>query len=617
MRITKRVEEGRTILSVSGTIDNVTAPEFGRELLALDYNGLDLTVDLGHTPYITSAGLRMLLVARKRLTAETMRIVRVNAAVRMVLETTGFSDMIRVTPAVVPPEDYRLSMPELLKKRVEAGAEETAYLCSGRELTWRDTDCASHIIARDLSRQGVGKGTHVGICAPNSFGWICAFFAVQKLGAVAVLLNPGLRPAELKAVCETGGVTHLCFEEIPGKTDRAEYRRECLGGSFPRVMYDIPALPELLERLPEYGSIAGLFREDRYADDPSVIIFSSGSTGRPKAILSSAYDLLASIEPLITEMRITGEDINLAFLPMFHVFGFATCISAGLLTGYRSVIPEDKQPDTMIRLISEYGCTVFNTVPTMILMMLRSPIFAPDRLRSLRLSILGGAATTREQMEMLRGLLPGTHFGNIYGMSENAAVSLTLYEDSVEHITRTVGRPVPGLELRFRDPFTGAPLPPGKGGEICVRSETMAVGYYGLPPEQQPIDDEGWLLTGDLGMLDSDGYLHLSGRCKDLIISGGENLSPGEIAEAVSALPGIADVKVFGVPDELMGEVPAAAVILKEGAEWDEAEARERLSHKLAAYKLPVYFFVTDSFPLLASGKADIKAIKAQISQKR
>jgi len=301
---------------------------------------------------------------------------------------------------------------------------------------------------------------------------------------------------------------------------------------------------------------------------------------------------------------------------MFHIFGFTTGISGGLLTGYYSVIPEGKSPDTMIRLIDRYKCTVFNSVPTMMLAVIQMKSFTPEKLSSLRLSILGGSATTEDQLLMLRKLLPGNHFGNIYGMSENAAVSLTGYEDSVEHITRSVGRPINGLELIIRDPATGEVLPVGERGEICIRSKTMVICYYKLPIENQPVDDEGWLATGDLGVLDEEGYLHIVGRIKDLIICGGENISPGEIADVLAAMPEIADVKVLGIPDAIKGEIVAAAVILKPGAVWDEEKIRSAAAERLAKYKLPVHYAVMDSFPLLGSGKVDAITLKQQITEK-
>lgn len=618
MEIVKRENGNQITLSVSGIINTETAKEFNKELLALDYQGMDLTLDFDKTEYITSAGLRALLVARKKLTESTMRIINVNSEIMEIMETTGFDQMIPVSaPAVaaVPEENYHLSIAALLKKRLEEGEDDTAYVFRGRNYTWKDIEIASHIIAADLARNNVKKGTHVGICSVNSINWIFTFFAIQKLGAIAVLINPALHPSEVNVLAEISDLTHLCYAEIPGMTTFEMYREVCTSGKNIRYMYDISNSIDFTARCDKYEAIKENYREKHYADDPSVVIFSSGTTGRPKAILSSSYNLLASVEPLITGMDLSKKDINLAFLPLFHIFGFATGISVELLTGYYSVIPEGKSPAAMIDYIEKYRCTIFNTVPTMILGMIQMPNFTPEKLETLRISVLGGSATTEEQMKKLQQLMPNNHFGNIYGMSENAAVSLTGYGDTVEHITRTIGKPVPGLELVIRDLNTGEEVSQGEKGEICVRSDTMATCYYKLPIEKQPVDDEGWLATGDIGFLDNEGYLHITGRTKELIICGGENISPGEIAEVIAVLPEVADVKVLGIPHEIRGEVVAAAVILKKDAVWDEEKARAFLSERLSRYKVPTHFGVFESFPLLGSGKVDVLTLKKQMTE--
>lgn len=613
MKITKTTEGRHTTLSVAGTINTDTALALSEALLALDYRDLDLTVDFRQTEYITSAGLRALLVARKKLSDDTMRIVNANASIREVFSVTGFDSFIRLEAEAKESEQYRLSFANLLRERLKTDRGKTAYIYCGRSYTWDDIDRASQILADDLAKLGAKKGSHVGICAQNSVNWVICFYATQKLGAIAVLVNPGLRPGEVIKMAEIGDITLLCYSEIPGVTTFEEYRSACAESRCIRCVYDISSRIDFTERFDEYAALADRYSESFPADDAGVIIFSSGSTGLPKAILSSSFSIMTSIEPLIRKMRISEDDVNLAFLPLFHIFGFATGISIGILTGYTSIIPENKAPDTMISLVERCRCTIFNTVPTMMLAILRAENFAPEKLSSLRLSILGGSATTETQMRMLQELLPNIHFGNIYGMSENAAVSLTDYEDSIAHITRTVGKPVQGLELQIRDTKTGEALGVGREGEICIRSQAMVICYYRLAIEKQPVDDEGWLATGDLGVLDEDGYLRIVGRKKDLIISGGENISPGEIAEAIMKLPQVADVKVLGVPDEIMGEVVAAAVILKEGAAWDDGEARKALSAQLARYKIPSHFVIVETFPMLGSGKVDAITLKKSV----
>ena len=604
----------RVIVATEGVIDTETASNLNDALLGLDYGDLDLTLDFEKTDYITSAGLRVLLVARKKLTDDTMRIINVNEVIEEVFKVTGFSNFLNYTKKKQDAVNCHMSFKALLKKRVSDGK---AFVFAGREYTWEDVDRLSQIVADDLAKLGVKKGAHVGICSPNSINWIITFFAVQKLGAIAILVNYGLKPDEIAALAEIGDITHLCYGAIPGLTDFGVYSAALLGGrSTIEYMYDIGMDIDFSSRLFEYDAIKDQYGEMYHSDDPSVVIFTSGSTGKPKAVLSSSFNILNSVRTISVECNFTSADVSCAFLPLFHVFGFSSCIGIGLLYGCVSFIPTINKPAALIDLIRDNQCTIFNTVPTMFLAMIQQPTFTPEALSSLRVSALGGSATSESQMTMLRSLLPNNHFCNIYGMSENAVISMTRYEDTVEHITQTVGRRVDGIEIEIRNPANGEKVKDGDPGEIFIRSKEMIVCYYRLPIEMQPLDHEGWLATGDLGVILPDGYLKLVGRAKDLIIRGGENISPGEIADAVAQLPGVADVKVLGVPHEVLGEEVAAAIVLKEGEVFDVDAAKQTLAEKLAKYKIPAYFVVMDSFPLLGSGKIDAITLKKTVLSK-
>ncbi len=609
-------ENNEAVMKVFGKIDTDSSAKFQQELMKLDFDDLDLTLDFNEVTYITSAALRVLLIVRKRLSDETMRIINVSSEVADVLKVTGFSDFLRYTEKKTYSEHaFELSFKALLKEKVQSRGDSVAFVYRDREYTWNDIDKASQIIANDLSAVGVKKGSHVGICSSNSINWIYAFYAIQKLGGLAILVNFSLMPHEVALLSEIGDIEYLCYGNIVGVTDYDEYISELNDlGSRVKVTYDIRNSVDFSERFCEYDDIKNRFPEIYDSDDPSIVIFTSGSTGRPKGVLSSSHNALECIVPLIDEIKITKDDRNCAFLPFFHIFGFAVAIAGGILSDDVSYIPATNSPGEILGIIEKYRCTMFNTVPTMLLAMIKTPDFSPEKVKSLRVSYLGGSATTEAQMKMLQEIFPNNHFGNIYGMSENSVISITTYNDTVEHITQTVGKPAKGVEIEIRNPETGEKLPDGEVGEITIRSEFMIVCYYKLSIDKQPLDDEGFLATGDLGYIDKDGYIRLSGRVKDLIIRGGENISPGEVAEAISKLPGIADVKVIGVPDDVFGEEVAAAVKTAGGASFDEAAAKETLRKYLAKFKIPKYFFVMDSFPVLGSGKVDTAALRKQIS---
>ena len=367
--------DNKVVVATEGTIDTETAPKLSEALLDLDYNNLDLTIDFNKTDYITSAGLRVLLVARKKLSEATMHIINVNEMIDEVFRITGFSNILTYTLKETSEVDCHLSFKELLKKRANDGL---AFVFAGRSYTWKDIDRLSQIVADDLAKAGVKKGSHVGICSPNSVNWIISFFAVQKLGAIALLVNYGLKPDEIASLAEIGDITHLCYGAIPGITDFNVFSAALLGGRSPiTYMYDIGISVDFTERLSEYDAISEKYGETFHFDDPSVVIFTSGSTGKPKAVLSSSFNLLNSVKAISAECDFTSADKSCAFLPFFHVFGFASCIGIGLLYGCVSYIPVDNKPATMIDIIKKERCTIFNTVPTMLLAMIQQPTFTP------------------------------------------------------------------------------------------------------------------------------------------------------------------------------------------------------------------------------------------------
>jgi len=508
--------------------------------------------------------------------------------------------------------DYSLSFVSLLKRRAQESHHKTAFIFKDKEYSWNDVDLGSTIVSKQLVKLGVKKGVHVGICGANSINWIFTFFGILKLGGIAVLINPGLKPQEITIICKIGGVKVLCYSEIEGVTSFDLYKSHCLLYKQIKEMFNFSNSINFVQEFDGILNNDEPFIDHFQSDDACLIIYTSGSTCKPKAVLTSAYSIMYSIKHIFESHKYTSDDTVLAFLPFFHVFGLVSSIAAGLLIGCKSVIPTSKSPNELINLIEKYKVSLFNTVPTMMLAIIGSKDFNPSKLSSLKSTVLGGSITTREQMMMLQKLLPNNHFGNIYGMSENAAISITDYEDTIEHITETVGKPIKKTVVVIKDD-NGKHLNNGEIGEICIKSSGMLVWYYKLPLDLQPIDNEGFLKTGDLGYIDEDGYIRVTGRIKDLIICGGENISPNEVADAISSLNHFKEVQVVGIPDEIKGEVVGAAVITKCNYEFSEIQVKNELSEILASYKMPTYFKIFSSFPLLGTGKVDKVSITSQI----
>lgn len=616
---TKYNSDGKRVtISVSGRITPDNYLEIENELKKLNYTDLDLTMDFRALEYITSAGLRVLLVARKNLPKEKMRIINASVIVKEIFDTTGFSDFISIQTSgeeMFVPENA--SFKDILKIRAKENPNKQIVFCDDKAYTWKDIDNCSQIIADDLAKMGVHKGSHVAIYSKNSINWIMTFYAIQKLGGILVLLNFALKPGEIITYSQIGDITHLCVGDSTSIDDREQFCKDVKAGdSRIEQIYDMNASIDFRSRYNELDALEGKYSEVYDADDPSIMIFTSGTTGLPKGVLSSSRDKIKNCRIMAREMHTENDDKICLFLPLCHVFGFGTGLSASLLYNIPLFMPSKISDERLLDVIEDYGCTIFNSVPTKILSMVKNPAFSSSRVKTLRCTMIGGAAITEAQLMELREKMPNNHFLPIYGMSEISPISIVGYDDTVEHITKTVGKPVKKIKVEIRNPATGEVCPIGTEGEIVVKSEHSLICYYKLDIEKQAIDKEGWIPTGDLGVIDEDGYLRITGRCKELIIKGGENIAPNEIASVLTEMSDITDVRVLGVADEHYGETIAAALIMKEGASFDKEKVDNFVLSKLSKFKLPSYYVLYEKFPLLSNGKVNMIELKKEIEKK-
>ena len=615
MKIRFENEHGKITVHVSGTIDNNTAAQFSEEMNAFDVEHNDIVLDFDNTTYVTSAGLRALLTIVKRVKDKSFEIINVNSSIDEVFKTTGFDKMLNYSLKQETSDESFITM---FNDRLKNNKDDVICTYFDKGYTWEDIDIASHIVADDLAKMGVKKGTHVGICAYNSVNWFITFIAIQKLGGIAVLVNSTLKPQEVKDVCDIGGAEYLCFGSVITTEQYDGFINELINNVGSKVKtYCIASYVNFLDRKNEFDDIKNRYREIYNCDDPSVIIFTSGSSGKPKAVLASSYNLITPLEYLYAnfEFKISNVERTCAFLPFFHIFGLCSIVLSTLKSSIPMFIPENNKPETIIRIIDKYKCTLFMTVPTMMLGIVMSKDFDSSKLASLRLSILGGSSTSEEQMKLLQKALPNNHFANIYGMSENAIISLTKYVDTIEHMTQTVGVTPDYLDIEIRELGSNKVLGRNQTGEICIRAKTMIICYYNLDISKQPIEPDGFIRTGDLGYVDDDGYVILNGRVKELIIRGGENISPNEVCNELVKFDCIADAKVLGVPNQILGEEVAAAVVLKPNSTLT-ADIRDTLAKTMAKFKIPTYFVVFDKFPLLGSGKIDAVKLKQLVIDK-
>jgi len=612
---TETNSEGAYILYLEGRIDTISAPQLRTAIADIPLDTGRVVLDFRDVPLVTSAGMREMVVCGRRFPGDRLLLRNVSADVLEIFHMVGFDNAFNIEKMEEDLSTYiNHSFKEILSHQVREYGDLTVLQNDHDSYTWRDIDTASQIIASDLAAMGVGKGTHVGICGANSVNWVLTFYATQKLGAIAMLINPSQSAAEIGKICAIGDITVLCYGEIAAMKDEEAFIGEvcsCEGTSVSNT-YAIRNNVDLKTRFSEISALIGRFEQTVEADSPCTVIFTSGSTGKPKGVILSSYNLLNAASVQVKLQHMTDQDKNLLIVPLFHILGLVVCFIPCALKNAKLYIPDNIRTDNLISIMNRERCTLLHSVPTMIIALLNNDRFNKEDFASLRCTYLAGAAATEAQLKMFREKMPQNHFMIAYGLSEMAPVSVTLYDDDDDHILHTVGKPVENIQLRIIDRESGEILPDGKPGEILVQGFNLMTGYYKVAIGDQAIDDEGWLHTGDMGYIDNNGYLVLAGRYKELIIRGGENIMPSEVEAAITELPMIDNVKVIGVPSDFFGEEVGACITLKSGEVFDEQAVRGELLKRLAKYKIPSHFFVFDEFPMLGSGKIDGVKLKKE-----
>ena len=614
----KMEEEGRRLTIYLEERIGVSSSSVIREMMHNVPDDVEKIIfDFSNVYYIASAGLRELLICTRKF-GDRVSVVNVSDDVYKIFEITGFSELLSVNKSEgTVLKNIYLSFKALIMKRAKDYPDRPAVICDSGVYTWSDIDRISQVVASELEAKGMGVGTHVALCGINSINWIITFFALQKLGAIAVLLNANMKAEEIVNAAKIGDITHLCYGQMPEMKNEEAFKEQITSENGCPIIsfYSFRDDRDLRSLGDKYDTVKNEYRSSMDPDFPCVMLFTSGSTGKPKGVLLSAYNLLNASDAFVQALHMEPDDRTCLILPLFHILAQVTFL-AGALVGAVTIIPKDIRTSTLLEVIETQKCTIMNSVPTMLLALLNNKDFEAGRVSSLRCTVIAGAAATPAQIKLFKDKMPDNHFMGAYGLSEMAPVSMTLYEDTEEHITGTVGKPVRNIEIRIYDNENNCECETGVSGEILVQGYNLMAGYYKVMPDQQAIDEEGFLRTGDLGFLDEEGYLHLSGRLKELIIRGGENIMPIEIETAVSSIPEIEMVRVFGVPDAFFGEEVCACIKMKDKKEFDEEHIREILAGKLAKFKIPKYIFCYDALPMLGSGKIDTVKLKKEVLAK-
>jgi fatty-acyl-CoA synthase len=484
---------------------------------------------------------------------------------------------------------------------------------AGLRYTYAELKDEVDALAYALLESGIGKGDRVGIWSPNRAEWTVTQYATAKLGAILVNINPAYRTSELEFVLNQSGCRLLIAAQRLKTSDYAamiaEVRPRC-ADLAQVVLLDSDEWRELLNT----GKFADLAVRNAAlesialsTDDPINIQYTSGTTGFPKGATLSHHNILNNGFFVGELCHYTEEDKICIPVPFYHCFGMVMGNLAATSHGAAMIIPAPVfDPVATLQAVQSERCTSLYGVPTMFIAELAVPDVGSYDLSSLRTGIMAGSPCPVEVMKQVIDRMGMSEVSICYGMTETSPVSTqTRVDDSVERRVATVGRVGPHLEVKVIDPATGLTVERGAPGELCTRGYSVMLGYWRQPDKTgEVIDAARWMHTGDLAVMDDDGYLSITGRIKDMVIRGGENIYPREVEEFLYTHPDILDAQVIGVPDAKYGEELMAWIRLRPGAAPITPESlREFCAGKLAHYKIPRYVYITDEFPMTVTGK--------------
>jgi fatty-acyl-CoA synthase len=472
-----------------------------------------------------------------------------------------------------------------------------------RRLSWADLLAAADSVAKGLEELGIRPADRVGIWAMNCYEWIVVHFACARAGAILVNVNPASRVHELSYVLRRSRMKVLFLRERDERADYAAIFSEACNSREVALQHAIYLGSGEWNRLLSLPPIAPALVAPT---DVTNIQYTSGTTGSPKGVLLTHRNLVNNGMLLARILRYTEHDRICLPVPLSHCFGCVIGTMSALASGAALVLP-NWTFDTLATLqaVERERATSLYGVPTMFIAELRHPEFGRFDLTSLRTGVMAGAPCPVEVMKQVNRDMHCPEITIGYGLTETSPViTMSELDDDLERRVSTVGRVMPETEIKVVSVETGEIVPRGVAGEICARGYMLMRGYDGDPQAtSRAIDPDGWFRTGDLGVMREDGYLKITGRAKDMIIRGGENIYPREIEEFLYTHPKIAEVHVTGLPDERLGETVLAWIRLRPGETATEEEIREFCCGRIAHFKVPQWIRFVDAFPTTLSGK--------------
>ena len=533
---------------------------------------------------------------------------------------------------------YR-TVDDVLKDAAARSPDELALVVAHQAVrfTFAEFDREVERTARGMRASGLEPGARIGIWAPNGLQWLLTMFAAARAGLILVNINPAFRCSELEFALRHVGCAALVFAPSFKGSDYREMLKSLIPGlatappggldveAFPalRLLVDLGSVPlpgtlsfeGLLERGDALRDAPPWMAQRVDADEVYNIQFTSGTTGTPKGVALTHFNLVNNGFFVGEGMRLTAADRVCIPVPLYHCFGMVLGVLAAMTHGASSVLPSDGfDALAVLETVSRERCTALHGVPTMFIAELEHPRFKEFDLSSLRTGIMAGSPCPTAVMRRVVDEMHMPALTICYGMTETSPVSFQTHaDDPLDRRVSTVGRVHPHVQVKIID-AEGRVTPRGVAGELLTRGYSVMRGYWNdAVRTREVIDSGGWMHTGDLGVIDDQGYCNIVGRVKDMIIRGGENISPREIEEFLYRHPAVLDVTVVGVPDAKYGEAVCACVRVRPGCAVTEDEILAFCRGQIAHYKVPRYVRFLDSFPLTVSGKVQKYLIRERL----
>lgn len=504
-----------------------------------------------------------------------------------------------------------------------------AYVDRDYRQTWKEFSDTVDRIAKGLMALGVSKGEKVAIWATNVPHWVTLQFATAKIGAILLTININYRSAEIDYILRQSETENIFLIDGYRDTDyintlyelipelREHPRGELSSPKYPslkRVFFLGPEKHRGMYSMPELMALSSQISDEEYEGrqesldcyDVVNMQYTSGTTGFPKGVMLSHHNIGNNGYWIGANQNLGPDDKVCIPVPLFHCFGCVLGVLACVNHGSTMVVVERYDAVNVMMSVERERCTALYGVPTMFIAIMDHPLFDKFDFTSLRTGIMAGSPCPVKTMNECVEKMNMSEVTIVYGLTEaSPGITQTLFDEpDLEKKCSTVGKAMVGVDAVIMDPETGEICEAGKPGEICCRGYNVMRGYYNMPEEtSQAIDEDGWLHSGDIGVIDEDGYFTVTGRLKDMIIRGGENIYPKEIEDFIHHMEGIQDVQVVGVPSKKYGEQPGAFIILKAGLEMTVEDVQDYCRGRIAWYKIPKYIAFVDSFPLTASGK--------------